>query len=431
MLLRAYNILMRISAPVLRVYLQKRAAAGKEDVQRSGERRGQAVIPRPDGKLVWFHAASVGESLSLLSLIEYTLKRDPDVHVLVTTGTVTSAKLMAARLPARAFHQYVPVDHPVWVERFLDHWQPDVALWAESEFWPNLLMAVQKRGIPAVLLNARMSRESFRTWSFAKGMIGSLLSTFDLCLAQNAAEADRLQRLGAKNARVSANLKYAAAPLPFDREALSALENMAGSRPRILWASTHAGEEALAGKQHQALMTMHQDLLTVIVPRHPARGAEIAAALKNTGLAVAQRSTGDMIADDTQVYIADTLGELGLFYRFCKNVVMGGSFEDIGGHNPIEPAQAGCVIFFGPMTYNFLSIMEDFHAAGAVVAVQDETALLEKLKAVLQDPASFESIGRAAAGLTAEKSNVVEMVMADIAPYLDALYHNPHRQEAS
>lgn len=430
MLLRAYNILMRVSTPVLRAYLKKRAAAGKEDVQRGAERRGQAAMPRPAGRLVWFHAASVGESLSLLSLVEHTLKANPALHVLVTTGTVTSAKLMATRLPEGAFHQYVPVDHPRWVEEFLDHWRPDVALWAESEFWPNLLMAVQKRRIPAVLLNARMSRESFRTWSFARGMIGSLLATFDLCLAQNTAEAERLRLLGAKNVRVSANLKYAAAPLPFDTAALTALEEMAQHRPRVLWASTHEGEETLAAQQHQALMAQHQNLLTVIVPRHPARGAAIAADLKKSGLVIAQRSTGEAMTDQTQIYIADTLGELGLFYRFCKNVVMGGSFEDIGGHNPIEPAQAGCVIFFGPMRYNFLSIMEDFHAAEAVVDVENEAGLQTALGSILQNPESFEKTGLAAARLTAEKSNVVETVMADIAPYLDALHQNPHRQEA-
>ena len=279
MLLGAYNILMRVSTPFLQRYLQKRARAGKEDPARSAERRGVADTARPAGKLVWFHAASVGESLSLLSLIAQTRKSYPAVHVLVTTGTVTSAKLMAERLPQGAIHQYVPVDHPVWVARFLDHWQPDLALWAESELWPNLLRSVQARNIPAVLLNARMSKASFRTWSRVKGTAARLLSTFDLCLAQNTAEADRLRKLGAKHVKVSANLKYAAAPLPFDADALADMRAQIATRPVILWASTHAGEEAMAMRVHQALSPQAADLLTIVVPRHPVRGAEITADL--------------------------------------------------------------------------------------------------------------------------------------------------------
>lgn len=423
MLLGAYNILMRASTPFLQRYLQKRARAGKEDTARSGERRGIAGLPRPVGHLVWFHAASVGESLSLLSLIGQTRKSYPEMHVLVTTGTVTSAKLMAERLPAGAIHQYVPVDHPDWVARFLDHWQPDLALWAESEFWPNLLLAVQKRNIPAVLLNARMSKDSFRTWSRVKGTAAKLLSTFDLCLAQNTAEAERLKNLGARHVKVSANLKYAAAPLPFDTAALENLQAQIGVRPVILWASTHPGEEAMAARVHQALGAQASDLLTIVVPRHPARGADITADITAAGLVVSRRSADDALTPQTQVYIADTLGELGLFYHACKHVVMGGSFADIGGHNPIEPAQYGDVIFFGPMTYNFLTIIEDFRQAKAVVEVKDEADLIAKLRPALQTPETYAAIGTAAAAMTAEKASVVDAVMAELTPFLDDVAH--------
>mgnify|MGYP000853018300 CR=1 FL=1 len=420
MLLGAYNILMRASTPLLQGYLQKRARAGKEDTARGGERRGIAGLPRPAGRLAWFHAASVGESLSLLSLIGQTRKAYSDMHVLVTTGTVTSAKLMAERLPAGAFHQYVPVDHPQWVARFLDHWRPDLALWAESEFWPNLMLAAQQRGIPAVLLNARMSQESFRKWARIKGTAAQILSVFDLCLAQNTAEADRLKNLGARHVKVSANLKYAAAPLPYDAAALDSLQGRIGGRPVILWASTHAGEETMALRVHQALAAQTPDLLTLIVPRHPVRGAEIAAEIAAAGLAVARRSTGDDLTPQTQIYIADTLGELGLFYRACRHVVMGGSFADIGGHNPIEPAQYGGVIFFGPMTYNFLTIMEDFRQAKAVVEIGDEADLVAKLRTALASPETYAATGAAAAAMTAEKASVVDAVMAELTPFLEA-----------
>jgi 3-deoxy-D-manno-octulosonic-acid transferase len=421
MLLGTYNILMRVSTPFLQRYLQKRARAGKEDTARAGERCGVAGVPRPIGRLVWFHAASVGESLSLLSLIAQTRKTYPDMHVLVTTGTVTSAKLMAERLPAGSIHQYVPVDHPNWVARFLDYWQPDLALWAESEFWPNLLLAMQERGIPAVLLNARMSVDSFRTWSRVKKTAAKLLSTFDLCLAQNAAEADRLKKLGAKHVKVSANLKYAAVPLPFDQAALENIQAQTGDRPLLLWASTHAGEETMAMRVHQALAPQTPDLLTIIVPRHPARGGEITADITAAGLAVSRRSADDALTPQTQIYIADTLGELGLFYHLCKHVVMGGSFADVGGHNPIEPAQYGDVIFFGPMTYNFLTIMEDFRQAKAVVEVRDEADLIAKLRPVMTTPDVYAAIGTAAATMTGEKASVVDAVMVELMPFLAAV----------
>lgn len=428
MLLGVYNTLMRISTPLLQRYLQKRTRAGKEDPARGGERRGIPGLPRPAGRLVWFHAASVGESLSLLSLIAQTRKTYPALQVLVTTGTVTSARLMAERLPEGALHQYIPVDHPAWVARFLDHWQPDLALWAESELWPNVLCGLQARGIPAVLLNARMSKDSFRTWSRIKGLAAKLLASFDLCLAQNTAEADRLKNLGAKHVKVSANLKYAAAPLPFDAAALADMQAQMDGRPVVLWASTHAGEEAMAMRVHQALMPQAENLLTIIVPRHPARGGEITADLTTAGFAVSRRSAGDALTPQTQIYIADTLGELGLFYRACKHVVMGGSFADIGGHNPIEPAQCGGVIFFGPMTYNFLTIMEDFRQAKAVVEVKDEADLIAKLRPVLTAPDTYDAIGAAAAQMTAEKASVVDAVMAELAPFLDAVIE---KREAS
>jgi len=431
MLLALYNVMMRASTPLLGAYLKKREKLGKEDPARAAERRGQAALSRPPGPLVWFHAASVGESLSLLALIHAVLAIDPGIRVLVTTGTVTSARLMAERLPGRAFHQYVPVDHPVWVARFLDHWKPDLALWAESEFWPNLLSAMRQRAIPSVLLNARMSRESFRNWRYVRGVIGGILSTFRLCLAQNAAEAERLQQLGAADVRVSSNLKYAAAHLPYDAAKLAQLQHDMASRPCVLWVSTHAGEEEMARDTHRALCAKYPDLLTIVVPRHPARGADIAQMVSTAGVAVARRSLDETVTSVTGIYIADTMGELGLFFRACNSVVMGGSFADVGGHNPIEPAQLGCVIFFGPMTYNFLTIMEDFRKAGAVVDVADKEDLLKKLQDHLADPALYAPVGMAAARMTAEKSMVVSEVMDALQPFLAAAMVPAEKKVAS
>lgn len=418
MLLGLYKIAMQASAPLLEAYLQKRSRAGKEDTARAHERRGRPQLPRPAAPLVWFHAASVGESLSLLALVARVRRDYPQAAVMVTTGTVTSAAMMGQRLPEGAFHQYLPVDHPAWVAGFLDHWRPDAVFWAESELWPNMLSAVRTRGIPAVLLNARMSQESFKRWRYARGTIAQVLGVFKLCLAQNAAEAERLRALGARDVRVSANLKYAAAPLPYDAAALEQMRARLGQRPVILWASTHAGEEARAAALHKTLCTAQPDLLTVIVPRHPARASEIIAEAKAAGVSLVSRSNGQDIPAQGGIYLADTMGELGLFYRLCPFVVMGGTFADIGGHNPIEPAQAGCTIFWGPVGYNFLTVLDDFRAARALVEVVDEKALAEKTVAALHSPQEWQSYGARAAAMTAEKFAVLDGIMADIAPVL-------------
>lgn len=430
MLLGLYKFMMQASTPVLEAYLQKRLRAGKEDAGRTGERRGVALRPRGQNPLVWLHAASVGESLSLLSLIERIVRDFPSVDVMVTTGTVTSAALMAERLPQGAFHQYMPVDHPVWVARFLDHWQPDLALWAESEFWPNMLAALRARRIPAVLLNARMSKDSFRRWRWVSSSAQEILSTFDLCLGQNEAEATRLRLLGATQARAAANLKYAAAPLPVNDAHLAALRTTLADRPVVLWASTHDTEEAMAVQLQKQLQEKFPNVLTIIVPRHPARAQGIATMIETAGVPVARRSLQETIPTGTGIYLADTMGELGLFYRLCRYVVMGGSFADIGGHNPIEPAQLDCVIFFGPMTYNFLTIMDDLRHARAVVDVRDAEDLAKKVSSALETPADFDAYAAGGLALTTQKSGVIEKIMEDLNPYIRQILSTAERKVA-
>lgn len=418
MLAWIYKSVLQHTTPLLDAYLDRRMRAGKEDGARAHERRGAPSMPRPSGKLVWCHAASVGESLSLLKVVMRLRQDYPAASVMVTTGTVTSAKLMAERLPSGAFHQYVPVDHPQWVENFLAHWRPDAVLWAESEFWPNMLAAVRARRIPAVLLNARMSEETFRRWKWARGLIGDILAAFDLCLAQNSAEADRLLALGARAVKISGNLKYAADPLPVDPHALEVLQRATDGRRMALFASTHKGEEDIALDAHLALKKNYPNLLTVIVPRHPARGDEIAALCHARGLATAQRSRGQTIDKATDIYLADTLGELGLFYTLCPVVVMGGSFADIGGHNPIEPAQKGCLVICGPQMYNFKGVMQDFASDKALVTVESVAALALTLNDIFANPGAYADIARAAAELTRRKGHIVEELSQALDPVI-------------
>lgn len=418
MLFHLYRTLTRFSTPVLAHHLRQREKAGKEDAPRASERRGIPSHPRPDGHLIWMHAASVGESLSLLPIVESVLKEFPFSKILVTTGTVTSARLMQQRLPAGAFHQYMPVDHPGWVKQFMDHWHPQFIIWAESDLWPNALYEVRQRQIPAVLLNGRMSEKTFRWWRWARGMMRDLLGSFSLCLAQNEAEAQRLRARGAANVKIAGNLKYASAPLPHDPEKLALLKHAIADRPVILWASTHPGEEEIAATVHLDLQKQVPSLLSVVIPRHPARGNDVKNIALSKGIATALRTESGLPSTDIGMYIADTLGELGLFYRAVPVMIMGGSFANIGGHNIIEPGQLGCVIFYGPVMYNFVTIRHDFESCGGSVCVQSPAELTGKLADYFKNPSAYKPVAQAALELTQAKAGVLQEIMADITPYL-------------
>ncbi len=285
-----YRAGTELLGPAIELWLKRRLARGKEDPARLSERLGRPGRDRPPGRLVWLHGASVGEAISVLPLIDRLLAARDDVSVLLTTGTVTSARLMAERLPARAFHQFAPVDRPSAVERFLDHWRPDLALWVESELWPNLVAETAKRGAAMALVNARLSERSYRRWRRLGWLIRPMLSAFALTLAQSEADAQRLRALGARDVRCLGNLKSAAPPLVVDKAALAELSAALGGRPRWLAASTHPGEEAIAADVHRRLAPRLPGLLTVIAPRHPERGPELAEAL---GATVARRSAGE------------------------------------------------------------------------------------------------------------------------------------------
>jgi 3-deoxy-D-manno-octulosonic-acid transferase len=335
--------------------LRARVKHGKEDPARLAERKGVASRARPDGTLVWIHGASVGESLAVLPLVTALLEA-PDRHVLVTTGTVTSAKLMAERLPMRAFHQYVPIDSSRSVRRFLTHWRPDCALFVESELWPNLILETRERAIPMALVNARLSAQSFRGWHYAPRLARRILSCFGACLAQDAAIAERLTTLGARDVRISGSLKADAPPLPVDERSLDNFRASVGMRPVFLAASTHPGETPAILEAARKLLAAHPSALTVIVPRHPQRGPEIAALAEERGLSVLRRAAGALPSPATQIYVADTLGELGLFYRVAPFAFLGGSLVPHGGQNPLEPARLETAIVAGPHTQNFEDI---------------------------------------------------------------------------
>jgi len=421
MLTPLYLIASNLAPPAARIALRRRIARGKEDPARVAERRGRASLPRPEGRLIWIHAASVGESQAALPLIDALLATDPALHVLMTTGTRTSAALMAERLPPRAIHQYVPVDCAPWVRRFLHHWKPDLAIWIESELWPALVAAANRRKIPMLLINARMTERSFRRWQRLPGIIRPLLHAFSEVLAQTDTDADRFRKLGAIVVETMGNLKSAADPLPADQSKLLSLRAAIGPRPAWLAASTHPGEEEQVAEAHRRLIARRPDLLLILVPRHPERGRAIADMLGAAGFATAERSKGHSILPQTQIYIADTLGELGLFYRLADLVFMGGSLVPHGGQNLLEPARLDSAILFGPHMENFRVIAQGMIRAGGARHVKDAAALTAALDELLDDPVARARMAKAARETAAAEKAVLRPPLAAIARLLPTL----------
>lgn len=415
-----YSATTRMFTPLMPLLLRLRARKGKEEKPRLAERFGHASAPRPAGKLLWIHAASIGEAQSVLGLIDALKEAYPQLSILMTTGTVTSAKLMKERLPADVIHQYVPVDTPAAVSRFIAHWKPDAAFWVESEFWPNLVYETERSGCRMALINARMSQRSFEGWQKTPELIAQMLKSFMVCFAQSESDATRLKLLGAPEAWWLGNLKYDAAPLKADEEKLAAFTEALAARPCWLAASTHPGEEAIIARVHARLKTIIPDVLTVIVPRHPKRGEDIIKAMQAhfASLRVEQRSKDALPQADTDIYLADTLGELGLFYRACRIAFMGGSLVKHGGQNPLEPARLSCAVVYGPHMENFATVRSQLFRQNAAVDVVGEAQLGDVIAHLLQHPDEVESLGKRAKIFTDVQRGTTERLLKALAPLL-------------
>ena len=388
--LSLYGAGMALAEPLAPWLLRRRAHLGKEDAARLGERLGRASAPRPGGPLAWIHAVRVGESLSHLPLVARFQAARPDVQLLVTSGTRTSAELLARRLPQGVIHQYAPVDAPGAVRRFLDHWRPDLGVFVESELWPNLLQAAHRRGCKLALMGARVSAKSASGWARAPAAARALLGLYDLIYAQ---DLETRAWIEAHGAHVSGqlDLKRLAEPLPHDPAALAALKRQIGDRRVLLAASTHPGEEALV-----ADASAGTDLL-IVVPRHPERGEAVADLLSARGLTVGRRSLGQAPDGQVQAYVADTLGELGLFYRLADAVVLGGSLvEGLTGHNPLEPARLGAAVISGPHHEAFAEVYGELLGKKAVLIAKDPAELADAIASLLADPKLARALGRRA-----------------------------------
>ncbi|HPF78134.1 MAG TPA: 3-deoxy-D-manno-octulosonic acid transferase [Alphaproteobacteria bacterium] len=421
-MLPLYQAITALSAPILALLLKYRLARGKEDGTRLNERKGKSSPSRPAGQLIWIHAASVGEAQSALILIEKISQQYEDISFLVTSGTVTSANLMAKRLPRNATHQFFPLDHPKWVSDFLDHWKPDLALWMESELWPNMLLALKNRNIPSVLVNARLSDRSYNRWKLFRCSIRKILSSFDLIMAQTQKDADRYLILGAKSVIVTDNLKYSAAPLPCNETDLTELQKSIGRRKIWLYASTHAGEESLACRLHSNLQEQFPDLLTILVPRHPERRDDIERECKIIGLNTTLRGESKILpTEKTQIYVADTLGELGLFYRLSPIAVIGRSFshDGGGGHNPIEAAQLHCAVLTGPNIQYQTELFDAMFQTGAAKQMDTEKQLEDTLSLLISNDKECQRMIEAADKFADDKNHIIDNVMEQLKPFIN------------
>jgi 3-deoxy-D-manno-octulosonic-acid transferase len=416
MTLRVYRRLSSAIVPLAPALIKRRLKQGKEDPARVGERRGMSQDVRPLGPLVWIHGASVGEVLAAAALIESL--RALNIRILLTSGTVTSAAIVANRFPADIIHQYVPYDSPRYVARFLDHWQPSLALFIESDLWPNLILSSAARRLPMVLINGRMSQRSFPRWRRMSSTISALLGKFEVCLAQSQVDAERFVALGSRNVVITGNLKLDVPAPPADADRLERLMAVTRGRPIVVAASTHPGEEEILLEAHRTLAGFFPSLLTVIVPRHANRGEAIAQTIAAAGLHAALRSREELPIATTDIYVADTMGELGLFYRLAPIVFMGGSLVPHGGQNPIEAVKLGASIVHGPHVFNFTDVYEALDRAGGARIAGNREALVKQLGQLLDDPAARQVSVDAAERVVEQLGGALERTLTALEPYL-------------
>ncbi|MEL7013291.1 MAG: 3-deoxy-D-manno-octulosonic acid transferase [Pseudomonadota bacterium] len=419
LLVRLYSVLSSLTGPLVYPRVAKKLRAHGTSPERIKERKGIATKPRPEGRLLWFHAASVGESLSVLRLIAHLGTLHSDLSFLMTSGTATSAQIVANRLPLRTQHQFAPIDTPSIVTRFFDHWKPDAAVFVESELWPNILSRAQSADIPLALVNARLSDKSARNWARAPATARHLMQAFRMIHCQDTRTQDNLRNLGLLQAAKGANLKAMAAPLPVDKQEQTRLSALLKDRPLWLASSTHPSEDEIVIDAHHAVLEAHPDAVLILVPRHTERATDIATLIADAKLRHTQRSQGQDPSPDAQVYLADTLGETGLWYALAPVTCLCGSFSKVGGHNPFEPAQGGSAILHGPHYANFAQVYEAFDTAEAAQEVVDARALSDEVLRLLNDDATREAMVDRAKELSSAQDKGLDDIARDLSKALE------------
>lgn len=418
-LLSTYRLAGAAAYPLARPYVAWRASRGKEDRKRSRERYGIAGRERPEGPLIWFHAASVGETIAVAPLVQRIL--DYGVNIILTTGTVTSAKVANDRFGDRVIHQYVPLDLKPAVSRFLDHWRPDLAVIAESEIWPMTILELGARGVPQVLVNGRLSDRSFASWKKRASLAEALFENLAHVVAQSDADGERFRALGARPVTVSGNLKVETGAPPADEKALASLRRQIGQRPTWAAVSTHEGEEAIAAEVHTMLQPRHHGLLTIIVPRHPDRAEALAATMTAMGLDVARRSKGDKITSETDILLGDTIGEMGLYLRLTEIAFVGRSLTSEGGQNPLEPAMLDTAVLAGRNVQNFREAYQKLLNSGGAKLVRDRNMLAGAVNFLLANEAARHEMMAAGAATVEEMRGALARTLKALEPYIQPL----------
>jgi 3-deoxy-D-manno-octulosonic-acid transferase len=419
MIFYCYRFITVLFWPFIYLYILYRKKCGKEDLLRIGERFGKTNWHRPQrGSLIWINAASIGESLSIIPIVNKITKSYPDITILITTTTVTSASILKTKLPISVIHQYMPIDVPFVVKRFLNYWQPNLAIFIESELWPNIITSTAKI-CPLVLLNARISKRSFKKWLYVRSFVSQLLSQFSLILPQGFVDKERLTKLGATKLAYIGNLKYTSPPLLVDQDLLQELKTTIINRKIIVASSTHKNEEELITLMHLQLRKKFPDLLTIIAPRHTNRSSEIANKLKTLGANYSIRSEHGIISAKTDIYIADTLGELGVFYSLADVVFVGGSLIPQGGHNPIEPAYFDCAILMGPFVFNFNEIIQEFIKNKAIIITKDHQDLLKQVEFLFNNVEKMHEYASAAKKFVSSSHNILDTTVEKCLEFLN------------
>jgi len=413
LLLRLYRIATSLYVPFAYRSVTRKLRAHGVPTRRIHERLGNASLPRPRAPLIWFHAASVGESLSVLGLITAMGERLPGHDFLITSGTATSAELIGKRLPPRTSHQFAPLDAIGPVRRFLAYWQPVAGVFVESELWPVMLSEARNTGMPLALLNARLSQKSVHRWVKHQPTARYVLGLFDLMLTQNLQAADDLLAMGGDKARIEVgrNLKSFTTALPVDQGLVDQMRRALAGRAFWVASSTHPGEEEVVLKAHRALMQQFPDLCLLLIPRHLERGPDLAGLVLKSGFSLAMRSRDEVLVADTQVYLADTLGETGAWYALADFVFLGGSLRDIGGHNPFEPALSGAAVITGPFVRNFAETYAPLIDGGGAVEVAQAEHLAHAVGHWLTDPEALNTARKAARNYALSQQDGLEQVV--------------------
>ncbi len=412
LLYRLFSILL---FPFFTLYIFLRLAKKKEDKNRLQERFGIATKTPSQGRLFWIHAVSVGEANSAMILVSELLKFSPNISILFTTTTLTSAEIIAAKLPqfgGRVIHQFLPLDSYFCVKNFLDYWRPRTVIFVESEIWPNFIFEARRRAITAFLVNGRISEKTFKKWLLAKKIGFKIFDYFTAIFAQTKEDQERFSKISNQEILFYGNLKSQAESLAGNETELEKLKTQIGARKFWLAASTHKGEEEAVIAAHNNLKKDFPDLLTILVPRHPVRAEEI----KNLfgPINFVQRSKNQSITNATEIYLADSLGELGIFYRLAPFAFIGGSLVEVGGHNPFEAIKLGCAVISGRAVFNFKEIYKNLEQKNACVMIDSAEQLAKNLKEFLNDKNQAEAMSSNAATIIENSDNIAKKIISKI-----------------